>query len=155
VINGTAVPMPYRLPALEAAGVPADESRAEIKLGAGDFFSANLCLDEKEDYLICPAYYNGGDAPIGLAEAEAGEIAMLTYADEPQDQGVSLLGVSFGMPKREVYALLGEPMWDEGDYSEWQVAVPDAAYSGSFYIYFTDAADDAGAVQIDLSLIPD
>ena len=49
VVNGTAVPMPYRLGELEAAGVPEDESRKVIELAPGDFFSANLYLDENED----------------------------------------------------------------------------------------------------------
>ena len=33
------------------------------------------------------------------------------------------------------------------------IAVSDAGYEGSFSIYFTDDADDAGASQIDLTLI--
>lgn len=44
-------------------------------------------------------------------------------------------------------------MSDNGDYFEWQVAVSDAGYEGSFSIYFTDDADTAGASQVDLSLI--
>lgn len=42
VVNETAVPMPYRLGDLEAAGIPGDESRKEIELAPGDFFTANL-----------------------------------------------------------------------------------------------------------------
>ena len=153
VVNGTAVPMPYRLEELEAAGVPEDESRKEIELASGDFFSVNLYLDENEDYVISPAYYNGGDDAINIADAQAEEITMITYSGEPVDQGVSLLGVTFGMAKSDVRAMLGEPMYDNGDYFEWQVAVSDAGYEGSFSIYFTEDADDAGASQIDLSLI--
>ena len=153
VVNGTAVPMPYRLGELEAAGVPEDESRKEIELASGDFFSANLYLDENEDYVISPAYYNGGNDTINIADAQAEEITMITYSGEPVDQGVSLLGVTFGMAKSDVRAMLGEPMYDNGDYFEWQVAVSDAGYEGSFSIYFTEDADDAGASQIDLSLI--
>lgn len=153
VVNGTAVPMPYRLGDLEAAGVPEDESRKEIELAPGDFFSVNLYLDENEDYVISPAYYNGGDDTINIADAQAEEITMITYSGEPVDQGVSLLGVTFGMAKSDVRAMLGEPMYDNGDYFEWQVAVSDAGYEGSFSIYFTDDADDAGASQIDLTLI--
>ena len=153
VVNGTAVPMPYRLGELEAAGVPEDESRKEIELAPGDFFTANLYLDENEDYVISPAYYNGGDDTINIADAQAEEITMITYSGEPVDQGVSLLGVTFGMAKSDVRAMLGEPMYDNGDYFEWQVAVPDAGYEGSFSIYFTDDADTAGASQIDLTLI--
>ena len=55
--------MPYRLGELEAAGVPEDESRKEIELAPGDFFSVNLYLDENEDYVISPAYYNGAMIP--------------------------------------------------------------------------------------------
>ena len=153
VVNGTVVPMPYRLGELEAAGVPEDESRKEIELAPGDFFSVNLYLDENEDYVISPAYYNGGDDTINIADAQAEEITMITYSGDPVDQGVSLLGVTFGMAKSDVRAMLGEPMYDNGDYFEWQVAVSDAGYEGSFSIYFTDDADDAGASQIDLTLI--
>lgn len=153
MVNGTAVPMPYLLGDLEAAGVPEDEYRREIELAPGDFFSINLYLDENEDYVISPAYYNGGDATINIADAHAEEITMITYSGEPVDQGVSLLGVTFGMTKSDVRAMLGEPMWDEGDYFEWLVTVPDTDYEGNFSIYFTDDADDAGASQIDLTLI--
>ena len=153
VVNGTAVAMPYRLGELEAAGVPGDESRKEIELAPGDFFSANLYLDENEDYVISPAYYNGGDDTIKITDAQAEEITMFTYSGEPADQGVSILGVTFGMKKSDVRAMLGEPMYDNGNSFEWEVTVSDAGYKGSFTIYFTDNADTAGASQIDLSLI--
>ena len=153
VVNGTSVPMPYRLGELEAAGVPEDESRKEIELASGDFFSPNLFLDENEDYVISPAYYNGGDDTIKITDAQAEEITMITYSGEPADQGVSLLGVTFGMKKSDVRAMLGKPMYDNGDSFEWEVTVSDAGYKGSFTIYFTDNADTAGASQIDLSLI--
>ncbi|MBR1690654.1 MAG: hypothetical protein IJ713_07765 [Oscillibacter sp.] len=144
VVNGTSVPMPYHLKALEAAGVPTDESRSEIELGAGDFFSANLYLDENEDYLLIPAYYNGGDSVVNITDAEAEEITMTTYADEPKDQGVSIFGISFGMPRSEVKALIGEPDYDGGDYCEWHIEVPEIAYEGTLSMYFTEDADDAG-----------
>ena len=153
VVNGTAVAMPYRLGELEAAGVPGNESRKEIELAPGDFFSANLFLDENEDYVISPAYYNGGDDTIKITDAQAEEITMFTYSGEPADQGVSILGVTFGMKKSDVRAMLGEPMYDNGNSFEWEVTVSDAGYKGSFTIYFTDNADTAGASQIDLSLI--
>ena len=153
VMNGTSVPMPYRLGELESAGVPTDESRREIELAPGDFFSVNLFLDENEDYVISPAYYNGGNDTINIADAQAEEITMITYSGEPVDQGVSLLGVTFGMAKSDVLAMLGEPMYDNGDYFEWQVAVSDAGYEGSFSIYFTDDADNACASQVDLTLV--
>jgi len=78
---------------------------------------------------------------------------MISYSGEPVDQGVSLLGVTFGMTKSDVRAMLGEPMYDNGDYFEWEVIVSDADYTGNFSIYFTDDADNAGASQIDLTLI--
>ena len=153
VVNGTSVPMPYRLGELESAGVPTNESTRAIELAPGDFFSVNLFLDENEDYVISPAYYNGEDDTINIADAQAEEITMITYSGEPVDQGVSLLGITFGMSKSDVRAMLGEPMYDYGDYFEWDVAVSDAAYQGSFSIYFTDDADTAGASQIDLTVI--
>ena len=128
VKNGTAVPMPYRLGGLKAAGIPGDESRKEIELAPGNFFTANLFLDENEDYLISPAYYNGENDTIKIADAKAEQITMITYSGEPVDQGVSLFGVTFGMTKSAVKAMLGEPMSDNGDYFEWQVSVPDAGY---------------------------
>ena len=152
VVNGTSVPMPYQLKALEAAGVPADADRDAITLNAGDFFSANLYLDANEDYLLIPAYYNGGDAAVGIMDAEAEEITMSTYADAPEDQGVSIFGVTFGMPRSEVKALLGEPSYDDGDYLEWHVEVPDIAYEGTLSMYFTADADDAGVSQVDLTV---
>lgn len=154
VVNGTPVPMPYRLGELEAAGVPADESRSGIELGAGDFFSANLYLDDNEDYALIPAYYNGGDSAVSITEAEAEEITMTTYADEPEDQGVSILGVSFGMPRSEVKDLLGEPSYDDGSYLEWHIEAPDIAYEGTLSMYFTGDADDAGASQVNLTVFP-
>lgn len=39
---------------------------------------------------------------------------MTTNSDEPVDQGVSIFGVSFGMARSEVKALLVEPMSDDG-----------------------------------------
>ena len=152
VVKGTSVPMPYSLKALEAAGVPADASRSEIKLKAGDFFSANLYLDEKEDYLVIPAYYNGGSSEISITEAQAEEIMITTYADEPKDQGVSIFGVSFGMAKSDVKALLGEPSSDDGDYLEWHVEIPDMKYEGTLSMYFTGNSDSAGASQVDLTV---
>lgn len=153
VVNETAVPMPYRLGELEAAGVPGDESRKEIELAPGDFFTANLYLDENEDYVISPAYYNGGDETVKITDARAEEITIITYSGEPADQGVSILGVTFGMKKSDVRAMLGEPMYDNGDSFEWEIVVSDADYKGSFTVYFTEDADTAGASQIGLSLI--
>ena len=154
VVNGNSVAMPYHLKDLEAAGVPADASRSEIKLGAGDFFSANLYLDENEDYLLIPAYYNGGDSAISITDAEAEEITMTTYADEPQDQGVSILGIVFGMPRSEVKSVLGEPSYNDGDYVEWHIEVPDIAYEGTLSMYFTEDSDSAGVSQVNLTVIP-
>ena len=153
VVNGTSVPMPYRLGDLDAAGVPEDESRKEIELASGDFFSPNLFLDENEDYVISPAYYNEGDDAINIADAQAEQITMITYSGEPVDQGVSLFGVPFGMTKSDVLAKLGEPMSDDGDNVQWQVVVSDTDYTGWFTIYFTDDSESAGASQVDLTLV--
>ena len=153
VVNGPSVPMPYRLGELEATGVPEDESRKEIELASGDFFSVNLYLDENEDYIISPAYYNGGDDTVNIADAQAEQITMITYSGEPVDQGVSLFGVPFGMTKSDVLAKLGEPMSDDGDNVQWQVVVSDTDYTGNFTIYFTDDSDSAGASQVDLTLV--
>lgn len=152
VVDGTSVPMPYRLGELEAAGVPEDESRKEIELASGDFFSPNLFLDENEDYVISPAYYNEGDDTINIADAQAEQITMITYSGEPIDQGVSLFGVPFGMTKSDALAKLGEPMSDDGDNVQWQVVVSDTDYTGWFTIYFTDDSESAGASQVDLTL---
>ena len=152
VLNGTSVPMPYKLKELEAAGLPADESRNEIELGAGDFFQANLYLDDNEDYALIPAYYNEGDSAINITEAGAEEITMTSYADNPVDQGVSILGVPFGMPRNKVKALLGEPILDEGDYFEWHLELPDMGYEGTLSIDVTEDSDDAVVSQINLNV---
>jgi len=153
-VNGTSVPMPYNLKALEAAGVPEDESRNDIELAAGDFFTLNLYLDENEDYILMPSYYNGGDSAISIAEAEAEEISMSTYADEPVDQGVSILGVSFGMALSEVKKMLGTPSYDNGSYLEWHIEVPDMAYEGTLSMYLTGDSEDSGVSQVDLTVFP-
>ncbi len=150
VVNGTPVPMPFKLPQLEAAGVPADDTRSEIKLGAGDIFSANLSLDDNGDYLLIPAYQNLGDSEINITEAEAEEITMTSYADEPVDQGVSILGVTFGMARKDVKALLGEPSSDSGSYLEWHLEIPEMAYAGTLSLYVTEDADDAGVSQVNM-----
>ena len=150
VVKGTPVQMPYKLQELEAAGVPADESRNEIKLGAGDLFTANLYLDDNEDYVLMPAYQNKGDSEINIAEAEAEEVTMTTYADNPVDQGVSILGVTFGMARKDVKALLGEPLSDGGDYLEWHLEIPDMAYEGTLSMYITEDSDEAGVSQVNL-----
>lgn len=153
VVNGKTVPMPYNLVELENAGVPVSELFREDQLASGDSFSLNLYLDENDDYLLIPDYYNGGDDTVALTEAEAKTITMVSYANEPVDQGVSLLGVTFGMAKSDVKALLGEPMSDAGDYCEWQIVVTDADYVGNFSIYFTGDADNAGACEIRLDFM--
>ena len=152
VVNGTSVPMPYRLSDLESAGVPAEESRSLINLGAGDIFSANLYLDENEDYVLIPAYQNKSDASISVTEAEAEDITMTTYADSPVDQGVSILGVPFGMTKSELKAKLGEPAVDDGDYFEWHLEIPEMSYEGTLSIYVTSNADDAGVSQVNMTV---
>ena len=152
LVNDKSVPMPYALEALEDAGVPVDPDYKDIELASGDFYSLNLYLDDNEDYLVIPAYYNDGDDPISITAAGAEEITLTTYEDDPVDMGVSLLGVGFGSTLGEVKAALGEASYDDGSYLDWKVVVPDINYGGSFSIYFSGESDDAKAVQIDLSV---
>ena len=42
-------------------------------------------------------------------------ILQFASSGEPADQGVSLLGVTFGMKKSDVRTMLGKPMYDNGD----------------------------------------
>lgn len=153
VVNGKAVPMPYNLVELENAGVPVNEMFREDELASGDSFGINLYLDENDDYLLIPDYYNAGDDTVILTEAEAKTITMVTYDSNPVDQGVSLLGVTFGMSKSDVKKMLGEPMNDDGDYCDWQIVVTDADYIGNLSIYFTGDTDDAGACEIRLDFM--
>ncbi len=154
VVNGTKVPMPYKLKDLESAGVPKDDTRDEKELAAGDFFSANIFLDENEDYVLIPAYYNNSDSAVSITEAEAEEITMTTYADEPADQGVSILGVSFGMTRSELFKLLGNPVSNDGSYFEWHIELSDMNYEGTLSIYVTGDSDDAGVSQVNLNVFP-
>lgn len=153
VVNGTKVLMPYNLAELENAGVPGNDLYGSEELSSGSSWGLNLYLDENEEYVLIPDYYNGGDAAVVLSEAEAKTITMVTYASEPVDQGVSLLGVTFGMAKSDVKALLGEPMTDDGNYCDWQIAVSDADYIGYLSIYFTGDTDDAGASEVRLDFM--
>ncbi len=150
VIGTKTVSMPYSLTELADAGVPVSDSLLETKLASGDFYSPNLFIDENEDYVICPAYFNGGDAEVSITEADAGEISFFTYADAPADQNVSVLGVKFGMTKAELKELLGDFAVDEGDYVEWTVKISDAALEGNFSIYFT--AEDGVSSNVCLSV---
>lgn len=153
VVNGTKVLMPYNLVELENAGVPVNEMFREDELGSGESFGLNLYLDENEDYLLIPDYYNGGDAAVALTAAEAKTITMVSFASEPVDQGISLLGVTFGMSKGDVKALLGEPMTDDGMYCDWQIVVTDADYIGNISMYFTEDSDDAGVNEVRLDFM--
>jgi len=153
VVNEKKVCMPYKLAELEAAGVPVVEGLGDTELTSGSSFGPNLYLDENEEHLLTPSYYNEGDETIKLAEAEARTISMVSYASEPADQGVSLLGVTLGMKKSDARALLGDPMSDEGSYCMWQIAVSDADYVGNLSIYFTSDADDAGASEVRLDFM--
>ncbi len=154
VVNGTKVPMPYKLKDLESAGIPSDETRDGKELAAGDFFSANIYLDENEDYVLIPAYYNKADSAVSIMDAEAEEITMTTYADEPVDQGVSILGVSFGMTRSELFKLLGNPVSNDGSYFEWHIELSDMNYEGTLSIYVTGDSDDAGVSQVNLNVFP-
>ena len=152
IINGTGVAMPYTFAELEAAGIRNADDLRSIEMGAGDFYSVNMFLDENEDYLVLPYFYNDGEEALPITEVEAEEIGMATYAEEPVDQNVSLLGVKFGMTKAEVTDLLGAPSWEDGDYWEWEVAMEDSNYEGHFTIYFNSDADDAVVSQADLDI---
>ena len=153
VVNEKKVAMPYNLAELEAAGVPVMEGLGDTELASGDSFGPNLYLDENEEHMLIPSYYNEGDETVTLAEAEARTISMVSYASEPVDQGVSLLGVTLGMTKSDAKALLGDPMSDDGSYCMWQIAVADADYVGNLSIYFTSDADDAGASEVRLDFM--
>ncbi|MBR4015775.1 MAG: acid shock protein [Anaerotignum sp.] len=156
VVNGTSVPMPYRFTELVNAGISVDDFYNDIELNAGELRSLNLYLDENEDYLLMPYYSNNTDGTVNIADAEAGQIAMVTYASEPTDQNVSIFGIPFGMTKAEVLEMLGTPDADDGDHLHWLIEVKeDNLYDGSLDIWFTSDASDAGASQVDLSIIYD
>ena len=152
IINGTGVAMPYTFEELAAAGIRNADDLRSIEMGAGDFYSVNMFLDENEDYMVLPYFYNDGEEAVSITEVDAEEIGMATYAEEPVDQNVSLLGVKFGMTKAEVTDLLGAPSWEDGDYWEWQVAMEDSDYEGYFTIYFNSDAEDAVVSQADLDI---
>lgn len=65
-VNGKTVPMPYNLVEMENAGVPVNEMLREDVLASGDSFGLNLYLDENDDYLLIPSYYNAGDDSVIL-----------------------------------------------------------------------------------------
>ena len=153
IINGTGVAMPYTFAELEAAGVQNTEDLRSIEMGAGDFYSVNMFLDENEEYLVLPYFYNDSEEALPITEVTAEEIGMATYVEEPVDQNVSILGVKFGMTKAEVTDLLGAPSWEDGDYWEYQVAMEDSNYEGHFTIYFNTDAEDAVVSQADLDIV--
>lgn len=152
IINGTGVAMPYTFDELAAAGIRNADDLRSIEMGAGDFYSVNMFLDENEDYMVLPYFYNDGEEAVSITEVDAEEIGMAAYAEEPVDQNVSLLGVKFGMTKAEVTELLGAPSYEDGDYWEWQVTMEDSDYEGYFTIYFNSDADDAVVSQADLDI---
>lgn len=152
VINDTPVPAPYYYDDLTAAGVPDADYLREVELGAGDFYTLNMFLDENEDYVVIPSYYNDSDETVPVTEATADEIMFTTYADTPEDQNVAIFGIKFGMTKAEVKELLGEPTWDEGDYCEWLIIVEDAELEGNFTVRFTSDGDDAPVSEACLSV---
>ena len=152
VINGNTVSMPYRLSDIMDAGITVEDFIQEMELAAGDFFNPNIFVDEDWNYGISPSYYNESDDTISITNAQAQEISMFTYEETPEDQNLSILGVKFGMTKADVINLLGEPMWSDDDYCEWQVSVSDAELEGNFTIYFVNDADDAGISTVSLSV---
>ena len=153
VINGKTVKMPYRFNELVEAGLPSDDSYKDIELNPEDFFSLNFYLDENRDYIVVPDYYNGGEETIKIPDAEAEGISMISYADAPEDQGVSILGIKFGMTKSEVSAMFGEPMWDEGDSLQWLIESSDSNHDGNLIVFFTTDADDGIVSEVDLNLV--
>lgn len=152
VINGNTVSMPYRLSDIISAGVSVEDFIQEMELAAGDFFNPNIFIDEDWNYGISPSYYNESEDTISITNAQAQAISMFTYEETPEDQNISILGVKFGMTKTDVITLLGEPMWSEDDYCEWQVTISDAELEGNFTIYFVSDADDAGISTVSLSV---
>lgn len=152
VINGNTVTMPYRLSDIINAGVSVDDFIKEMELAAGDFFNPNLFIDEDWNYGISPSYYNESEDTVSINEVEAREISMFSYEDTPVDQNVSILGIKFGMTKADVIDLLGDPMWDDGDYCDWLVSVSDGNWEGNLTIYFVSDADDSGIATVSLSV---
>ncbi len=152
-IKGKKVAMPYRLGELEAAGVPKDDSRSGIKLGAGDLFTANLFLDSNEDYVLIPSYANSSGSSIALSDAESREIKMTTYSKEPKDQGVSIFGASFGVTRKQLKSALGDPKSSEGDRDEWIIKLSDSkTLTGTLTVYYNKAADDGALTEATLSI---
>ena len=134
------------------AGITGNDYLKDIELYAGDFFSPNIFIDEEEDYIITPAYYNDSEETILMADATANEITMSTYSSTPEDKNVSILGVKFGMTKAEVLDMFGEPTWNDEESCQWLVTVSDADMEGNLMIYFTSDADDAAVNQVTLSV---
>lgn len=152
VINGTAVARPYIFDDILAAGITGNDYLKDIELYAGDYFSPNIFIDEEEDYIITPAYYNDSEETILMADATANEITMSTYSSTPEDKNVSILGIKFGMTKAEVLDMFGEPTWNDDESCQWLVTVSDADMEGNLMIYFTSDADDAAVNQVTLSV---
>ena len=71
IINGTGVAMPYTFAELEAAGIRNADDLRSIEMGAGDFYSVNMFLDENEDYLVLPYFYNDGEEAVPITEVDA------------------------------------------------------------------------------------
>lgn len=151
-INGTAVAMPYAMTDIIAAGVSVEEYIQQIELGAGDYFTPNLFIDEDWNYGISPNYYNGSDKTVSITEAKAESIGMFTYEEAPKDQNISILGIKFGMTKAEVTSLLGEPMWNEADEFQWLVSVSNGNLEGNFIVTFASEAEDATVSEVNLSV---
>ena len=152
IMNGKSIARPFAFGEIVAAGIQNADTLSEIELFPDEFYSAYAFLDEMEDYVVIPSYYNGTEEALPIAEAEADGIGMVSYAEYPEDQNVSILGVKFGMTKAEVIDILGEPSWKDGTYYEWIVAMDDSDYEGYFTIYFNSDADDAVVSQADLDI---
>ena len=152
VVNGKSVPMPYHYGDLIAAGLPEHEDYADLKLNSGDFFTLNIYLDENEDYVVAPAYYNGSDSAVSINEAEAEEISITCWAEEPVDQNVSIFGVKFGMKRSEVHELLGDAAWEDDSGFQYPISVTDAELDGYLTININSSGDDGVVDMVDLSV---
>lgn len=152
VINDKTVAMPYQLNEIINAGISVEDFVKEIELGAGDYFTPNIFIDEDEDYGIGPNYYNESDETVSITEAKAQSIGIFTYEDTPEDRNVSILGIKFGMTKAEVLNIFGDPMWDDENEFQWLISVSDGNLEGNFTVSFVSDAEDATVSAVYLSV---
>ncbi len=139
-VRGRQIAAPFPFAELLAAGLTAAVDETET-LKPHSSFMPNLFADEAEDYVISPDYENEDDQAVTLGEAQARCVRMACYADVPQNVGVSILGVSFGMHRAQVTDLLGRAKESDAEGLRYDVTVAgNSDLSGSFTVTFT--ADD-------------